>query len=430
MDTNIMNNVTSCCNTSKHQSLQTPKALKQRKKIWEIPSYYFCSLIGTCASTEELRVIYKKLKYDQNVLKSDYHLHKVFVASASEATSSLSKILQKNLDKKFRDKIRLYARAESSEQMRKLWDQAVAAGDISGDYWVMLTNPLASVELCDHAYGEVHMLSHLSGAKSRRVSNSLEEARSETRVLQHRLDESTAGLRSTLKSKERLIDKLKQCLEDATETNNLQKQQLDQLLESTDPKLLLKLREEAENLSVQLTAERDRKEQLKNELTSSREQQAMAQDQNRVAHTQISSLRQELLIAEQRLQEPRACLVEAESVDEDSDLMEDLQSMADLSGRCILYVGGRAKQCKHFRDMVTERNGEFIYHDGGLEDTNIRLDAILRRADAVLCPMNCISHNAVKKAKRYCKQSATPLIMMPHASLQAFSHGLDQVIEQ
>ncbi len=99
----------------------------------------------------------------------------------------------------------------------------------------------------------------------------------------------------------------------------------------------------------------------------------------------------------------------------------------DLCGRCILYVGGRQAQCAHFRALVERLNGEFIHHDGGREDGRLRLGAVLPRADAVLCPMDCISHDAMSRVKRFCERHAKRLVLLPRASLSAFARGLQEV---
>ncbi|HID48698.1 MAG TPA: DUF2325 domain-containing protein [Chromatiales bacterium] len=100
----------------------------------------------------------------------------------------------------------------------------------------------------------------------------------------------------------------------------------------------------------------------------------------------------------------------------------------DLCGRRILYVGGRQSQCAHFRALVERLNGEFIHHDGGREEGRLRLGSVLSRADAVLCPMDCISHDAMGRVKRFCKRHAKRLVLLPRASLSAFVRGLEEVV--
>jgi len=99
----------------------------------------------------------------------------------------------------------------------------------------------------------------------------------------------------------------------------------------------------------------------------------------------------------------------------------------NLCGRCILFVGGRKGISRHFNHLVEQYNGHFIYHDGGREESHFKLESNLCQADAVLCPLDCISHEAMNKVKRYCKHNAKQLVMMPRASLSAFVNGLNEV---
>ena len=73
------------------------------------------------------------------------------------------------------------------------------------------------------------------------------------------------------------------------------------------------------------------------------------------------------------------------------------------------------------------RNGRFIYHDGGREDARAQLWDVVQQADAVLCPLDCVSHDAVHRIKRFCERNTKPLVLLPRASLAAFNRGLNAV---
>ena len=103
-------------------------------------------------------------------------------------------------------------------------------------------------------------------------------------------------------------------------------------------------------------------------------------------------------------------------------------SNPDLCGRCVLYIGGRSGQYSHFRQLVEQQNGKFIHHDGGREDGHQKLASIVSKADVVLCPLDCVSHNAMNAVKRHCQNNTKQLVFIPHASLSAFSKGLNEVI--
>ena len=101
----------------------------------------------------------------------------------------------------------------------------------------------------------------------------------------------------------------------------------------------------------------------------------------------------------------------------------------DLCGRRVAYVGGRAGIVSHFRALVERLNGHFIHHDGGIEDHEGQLGRILGQADIVLCPVDCVSHRACLRAKRFCKRTAKPFVPLRSAGLSSFVNGLHRVTE-
>lgn len=107
---------------------------------------------------------------------------------------------------------------------------------------------------------------------------------------------------------------------------------------------------------------------------------------------------------------------------------EGCLSDINLCGRCILYVGGRSRQCAQFRALVERQNGQFIHHDGGLHDGRLRLGSILPQADAVLCPLDCVSHDAANRVKQFCKRHGKRLVLLPRSSLAACTRGLNELV--
>ncbi|MCG8427164.1 MAG: DUF2325 domain-containing protein, partial [Chromatiales bacterium] len=96
----------------------------------------------------------------------------------------------------------------------------------------------------------------------------------------------------------------------------------------------------------------------------------------------------------------------------------------DLSGKRILYVGGRSTLAPHLRSLVEAHNGRFEHHDGGLEDSRYGLQFTLAGADMVFCPIDCISHDACRRVKHYCKQQSKQFIPLRTSGLSAFAAGL------
>ena len=102
----------------------------------------------------------------------------------------------------------------------------------------------------------------------------------------------------------------------------------------------------------------------------------------------------------------------------------------DLCGRRIVYVGGRGCTIPHLRALVERFGGVFLHHDGGLAEQPGRLDGLLGRGDAVFCPIDCVSHDACLRAKRFCRQRATAFVPLRTDSLSSFIRGLRRLNEE
>jgi hypothetical protein len=96
----------------------------------------------------------------------------------------------------------------------------------------------------------------------------------------------------------------------------------------------------------------------------------------------------------------------------------------------VLYVGGRAKQVPQLRALVERINGQFLHHDGGLEDNTALLPGLLSRATVAVFPVDCISHNAATSVKRYCDQAGRPYLPLRTSSLTCLLSALTTLRQQ
>ena len=82
----------------------------------------------------------------------------------------------------------------------------------------------------------------------------------------------------------------------------------------------------------------------------------------------------------------------------------------ELSARAILYVGGRPNQIPQLKALVERTGARFLHHDGGIEHSSSLLPGLISRADVLLFPIDCISHDAVATLKRLCRQLEKPYL--------------------
>lgn len=391
-----------------------------RKKLWELDQYYHCSVIGTCLTLTELRQLQRGLGGAAQAPTSDYDLHCAFVVVARDATPA-SRLIHKHLDRKYRSAIQQIGKAQSAEEFAACWDAALVAGDIAGAYWALITHPSVPNSVLDRVYGEVHMLSHLSGASIRVDLQELNRLRRRCPELETQLADAKVTARRRLAEQEDAIAALNKRLARALEAESRLQAAEARLAVLEGQPLTARLRAEVEELRERLDADRDRADRAEAAADHWKQQVTRSIDQNQWLAQQLAESRQERDMLETTLERLLAppCM--------DGDAADAAVFSSDLVGRCVLYVGGRQGLCAHFRELVERRNGRFIHHDGGREDARAQLWDVVRQADAVLCPLDCVSHDAVHRIKRFCERNTKPLVLLPRASLAAFNRGLNAV---
>jgi len=88
-----------------------------------------------------------------------------------------------------------------------------------------------------------------------------------------------------------------------------------------------------------------------------------------------------------------------------------------LDGVALLYVGGRPHQVAHLRTVGERLGATFLHHDGGVENHANLLPGLTSRADLVLFPVDCISHDAAHAIKSLCRQAGKRFIPLRSASV-------------
>jgi hypothetical protein len=99
-----------------------------------------------------------------------------------------------------------------------------------------------------------------------------------------------------------------------------------------------------------------------------------------------------------------------------------------LAGVCILCVGGRAALYPSYRSLVEGSGGRFLIYRGDRHDAAGRLPALLLRADAVICPVDCVNHASFFHVKQHCMRFSKPCALLERSSLPAFRRGIETLV--
>ena len=250
------------------------------------------------------------------------------------------------------------------------------------------------------------MLSHQIGAGQRADLKRLSSTQRNLAELQQTFDASRKRSHQQIQSKDKRILELERKLRIANEKN--------QALAASEAKLNQTL------ASVEADHKDARIEALEDELRNLNREFKLSRQECEQWKTRYIAIRDE-----QHIQPIDVNQVSSASPKElDCSTCDDCPNLA---GQRILCVGGRRRLIEQYRDMVTRYNGRFDYHDGGIEDSRQRLDAMLSSADAVVCATDAVSHDAYYRLKGFCKRHAKPHAFLKSSGISTFAQALDNV---
>jgi hypothetical protein len=152
--------------------------------------------------------------------------------------------------------------------------------------------------------------------------------------------------------------------------------------------------------------------------------EAIASERNEAARARVQAeVKCDVLRAELAAMERQLAMVLPGDADTDHDPAQGV----DLDGRCILYVGGRTRQIPRLKSLIERTNGRFLHHDGGLEHNAALIPGLVSRADLVVFPVDCVSHDAAGSLKRTCRQLGKRYVPLRTSSLAGLVSGLAAV---
>lgn len=414
---------------------------RSTRKIWQIDSRYHCSIIGSCLSNRELRLFGRKKSFEIDRGSSNYEIHNILVHAVS-LRSQQSRVLQKYLNVKYRLILKKYLQAQSKQELQKYWEEDLTSPNISGAYWALQCHPLADRKFITRIYGECHMagfegfhirqkhtsiyVSQQKKADQFKEHNRLQAARiqnleEKNRKLQGDLIHYQNQCQQLSKEKEFLQTELEKAIDNLENTRSLLENQpisppgnkgnpsgKKHLMHDTEKDLKKQLKQQWELLFEY----EEQNEHLKSDLHDLRNQfDSQARELRALEQQAMTELRRQLLCPD--------C----------EDHPTDRCSGQDLCGKTVLYVGGLHKMIPRYRQVVEQCGGNFIHHDGGRESSKHMLPKLLTGADAVLCPVDCISHDACKRVKKVCKQYSKPFVMMRSSGLSSLARGLQTITQ-
>ncbi|SFP44083.1 hypothetical protein SAMN05216419_100310 [Nitrosomonas cryotolerans] len=96
-----------------------------------------------------------------------------------------------------------------------------------------------------------------------------------------------------------------------------------------------------------------------------------------------------------------------------------------LSGKSVLCVGGRAALYPRYRYLVETSGGIFLSFHGNSSDNIERLFKLLAYTNMVICPVDCVNHDAYLTVQHYCRHSGKPCALLERSEIATFRKGIE-----
>ena len=367
----------------------------RRHSLFEIDTYLYCSIIGTCLTPSEARKILSESIPVSIAENTDYMIHSIIITKLKN-TQSFSNKVTKYLDNKFR--VDIYSTKEITDinSLISFWNESCDKGNIPGAYWAILTNPLTSAELKKTVFGDVHMLSHLANEKEILTQQKIQKLKEEVKILSNDLKIYKSKLYK-MTNKRDLIQK------------NLKSLKIDKTLLE---KKYNKIKNEESTIS--------NTKKLKDKINILKQKNS-----NLISTNQ--QLKEKLSI-EKDYKNIECELIKKVSPPLQIFSEEHQNKSCDLNNQHVLFVGGRPSMIPHCKDIVENMNGVFEYHDGGREQSSFTLRKLATKADIVICALDCVSHDATRCVKKICKGADQKIIMLNKSGLSAFTRELKRSV--
>ncbi len=399
-----------------HECRRQPSASRGRRKLWQLPPVYHCSLLGVCLGLDEMRRVASRLGLCTSARASDYEIHHQLVHLAG-VTGRESRRLDRYLEEKFARPLRAFRAHRDEAALRKGWEESLEAeDDLGGSYFALLTHPALDKTLAQEAMGHVHMLSHVAASTLRRVRGELERARAH--VASHRAAlerERRARVRQTnrlLRYRRRMMER--ECASGSSASDA-------SFSAVSSPPSVPEKEASPADAAAEIREVRDRLEKSEHERRAWRRLYRRARRRIEALESGVSRAHPFSDIEESPVPMP-----EGGSAGPESD---SARATCDLSGRVVAYVGGRGRVVPRLRALTERCNGRFVYHDGGLQERAGRIDESLAGSDIVVVPLDCVSHDASRRLKRRCRAQGKTILWLRTASVSAFESALEQAMQ-
>ena len=369
-------------------------------KFWEIENFFKCPVVGMCLTASEQRQLLKKAGISIKD-KNPFEIHETLVASSDDENQ-----LSRKVDHLLRRKYGAEAVSMLSFEQKKFmvhWRKAFEGGDCRGALWATAASPDLPMECRREIFGAVHMTMHWTADQSVKLKQKMARQQQRFDEMQKDVKNAAADSRRLRKENNRLR-RQETSLTARLESIAIEKAKLKETLAGLENRQRLKaLEQENQELQEKLAI-------LSESLGVEKRAVASLQDENMRLSAELEHQRE---LTGRFRKETREAIDGVFTVNHCGEACPSF----DLCKKRILIVGGLTRMESLYRELIESSGGIFEYHDGYMKKGVRSLESRLRRADVVLCPVNCNSHGACSVVKNLAKKHNKTVHMLANSSL-------------
>ena len=385
------------------QDFSSPTLLK----FWEIDNLFKCPVAGMCLTFSEQKQLLKKSGIPIKKLSS-FEIHETLVAS-SENENRLSVKVNNLLDRKFGKEAASLLELGQKEFMAH-WAEIFETGDYMHVLWAAAARPGLPKECRIGIFGAIHMSMHYNAKQSGKIKQKLFVQEEELNAARRYVKEANRARRTLQKENDCMIRKQTD-LATKIACMKIEKTKFEEkLVISESCRLATGFEQENQCLQEELNT-------LSEKFKEKEEQVASLKKENAWLFTEL----------ERQKESNRHFGMESRKIIKEAFKLNNCDASCpsfDLCQKRILLVGGITRIKSLYRQLIEDSGGIFEYHDGYMQKGVKKLENSLRRADMVLCPVNCNSHAACSIVKNLGKKYDKPVHMLANSSLNVISQTI------
>lgn len=123
-------------------------------------------------------------------------------------------------------------------------------------------------------------------------------------------------------------------------------------------------------------------------------------------------------------------IIKAKTILKHHDINAQISSTRlDLVDKSVLCVGGQLKLYPQYGQLIEVLGGRFIAFHDIVNGTSLKeLLQLLQKADMIICPIDCVNHEAFLIVKQYCESFGKLCVLLDRSTVATFHQGIHELI--